>query len=213
LRFGEPPEAGLSDREIIKRAGSLDYQMAVVPAALARGDISVIREELDELLNAFQLNVDRKSASYRKLGMAVLKAHVRALKDIERRNSGEPVELQAASSEHTLPPSKPQPLWPNSRQWWSSTRSAPDRARGNEGAPRASWSTPQVPSWLTFCVRWMPRSPMAGCTLSHSNPRCTAGRPRASRSAETMLDNACGAECRKSSLQSGKTNLRSKPAS
>jgi hypothetical protein len=50
--------------------------MAVVPAALARGDISVIREELDELLDAFQLNVDRKSASYRKLGMAVLTAHV-----------------------------------------------------------------------------------------------------------------------------------------
>jgi integrase len=89
---GEPPEAGLSDREIIKRAGSLDYQMAVVPAALARGDISVIREELDELLDAFQLNVDRKGASYRKLGMAVLTAHVRALKDIERRNTGEPVE-------------------------------------------------------------------------------------------------------------------------
>ncbi len=46
------PEAGLSDREIIKRASSLDYQLATVPAALARGDVTVIREELDELLNA-----------------------------------------------------------------------------------------------------------------------------------------------------------------
>lgn len=89
---GVTPEAGLSDREILKRAGTLEYEMAIVPPALARGDISVIREELDELMNDFQLNVDRKSQSYRKLGMAVLTAYVRALRDIERRNAGEPVE-------------------------------------------------------------------------------------------------------------------------
>jgi integrase len=89
---GETPEAGLSDREIYKRKDTLEYQLAIIPPALARGDITVIKEELDELLSAFQLNVDRKSPSYRKLGMAVLAAHVRALKDIERRNSGEPVE-------------------------------------------------------------------------------------------------------------------------
>jgi integrase len=98
INYGTPfavdklPEAGLSDREIYKRKDTLEYQLAIVPAALARGDITVIKEELDELLHAFQLNLDRKSASYRKLGMAVLTAHVRALKDIERRNSGEPVE-------------------------------------------------------------------------------------------------------------------------
>lgn len=71
---GVTPEAGLSDREVLKRAGTLEYELAMVPHALARGDISVIREELDELLNDFQLNVDRKSQSYRKLGMAVLTA-------------------------------------------------------------------------------------------------------------------------------------------
>jgi hypothetical protein len=80
---GELPEAGLSDREIYKRKDTLEYELAVVPPALARGDITVIKEELDELLYAFQLNVDRKSPSYRKLGMAVLTAHVRALRDIE----------------------------------------------------------------------------------------------------------------------------------
>jgi hypothetical protein len=90
---GAVPEAGLSDREIIKREGTLEYQLAVVPAALARGDITAIQEELDILMNAFQLNVDRKSASYRKLGMAVLTAYVRALRDIERRNAGEPVDV------------------------------------------------------------------------------------------------------------------------
>ncbi len=60
--------------------------------AFARGDITVIREHLDELLYAFQLNVDRTGVSYRKLGMAVLASHVRALKDIERRDAGEPIE-------------------------------------------------------------------------------------------------------------------------
>jgi hypothetical protein len=48
---------------------------------------------LEELLYTFQLShLDRKSAAYRKLGMAVLAAHVRGLKDIARRNAGEPIE-------------------------------------------------------------------------------------------------------------------------
>jgi hypothetical protein len=38
---GVVPEAGLSDREIIKRASSLEYQLATVSPALARGDITV----------------------------------------------------------------------------------------------------------------------------------------------------------------------------
>ncbi|WP_461314916.1 DUF6538 domain-containing protein [Bradyrhizobium embrapense] len=89
---GELPEAGLSDREVLKRTETLEYALVTSTAALARGDITVIRHQLDELQEAFQLNVDRTSAPYRKLGMAVLMAQVRALKDIEKRNLGEPVE-------------------------------------------------------------------------------------------------------------------------
>ncbi len=89
---GELPEAGLSDREVLKRDETLQYDLAISTAALARGDITAISEHLDELLEAFQLNLDRSSSSYRKLGMAVLTSHVRALRDIERRNSGEPIE-------------------------------------------------------------------------------------------------------------------------
>jgi hypothetical protein len=66
--------------------------LPVVTAALARGDITVVHEQLDELLYAFQCNLDRNSVSYRKLGMAVLAAYVNALKDIERRDAGEPIE-------------------------------------------------------------------------------------------------------------------------
>ena len=89
---GTVPEAGLSDREIIKRQELIDYALPAGSAALARGDITHIREELEELLFAFQCNLERKSASYRKLGMAVLTIHVRALRAIESRNAGEPVE-------------------------------------------------------------------------------------------------------------------------
>jgi hypothetical protein len=89
---GDLPEAGLSDREIYKRKDQLEFELAIVPRALARGDVTVVREEMEELLNAFQLNVDRESLSYCKLGMAVLAAHVRALKAIEKRNSGEVID-------------------------------------------------------------------------------------------------------------------------
>jgi integrase len=93
---GELPVAGLSDREIYKRKETLDFQLAIVPAALARGDSTVISKELDELLYLFQINLDRKSEAYRKLGTAALAAHVRGLKDIERRDAGEPVETPQA---------------------------------------------------------------------------------------------------------------------
>ena len=60
--------------------------------ALARGDTTVIQEELDELLDAYQINLDPKCEAYRRLGMAVLSAHVKALRAIERRNGGEPID-------------------------------------------------------------------------------------------------------------------------
>lgn len=90
--IGPLPEAGLSDREIIKRENTLEWILPASMEALARGDITIIREQLDELLYAFQINLDRKSVSYRKLGMAVLTAHVKALKDIARRDAGEIIE-------------------------------------------------------------------------------------------------------------------------
>jgi hypothetical protein len=61
-------------------------------AALAKADISFVQEELDELLDGFRINLDRKSGAYRHLGMAVLRRDVEALQAIERRNRGEAVE-------------------------------------------------------------------------------------------------------------------------
>jgi integrase len=90
--IGPLPEAGLSDREIIKREETIEWLLPASTTALARGDITIMREQLDELLYAFQINLDRNSVAYRKLGMAVLAAHVKALKDIARRDAGELIE-------------------------------------------------------------------------------------------------------------------------
>lgn len=55
--IGPLPEAGLSDREMIKGRETIEWVLPVATAALARGDITVVREELDELLYAFQCSL------------------------------------------------------------------------------------------------------------------------------------------------------------
>jgi len=88
----ERPAFGLSDREMIKLQETLDWVLPPAQRALARGDISFVREELDELLDAFHLNLDRSSPSYRRLGQAVLRQNVNALQAMARRQRGEVVE-------------------------------------------------------------------------------------------------------------------------
>lgn len=91
FKVGGLPDAGLSDREVFKRKHLLSENLPEARAALAKGDVTHVRLDVEELLEEFQLNVDRKSPSYRRLGMAVLAARVRGLKDIEQRNAGEPI--------------------------------------------------------------------------------------------------------------------------
>ena len=90
--IGALPEAGLSDREVYKRAEHLSWELSVMADALARGNIASIREELGAFLDTYQINLDPKSDAYRRLAMAVLAAHVKALKDIDRRGGGEPID-------------------------------------------------------------------------------------------------------------------------
>jgi integrase len=87
-----PPKFGLSDREMLRLAETLDWTLPAAQKALARADISHIQWEVDELLKVFRINLDPSSSAYRELGMAVLKAYVRSLHAIALRNRGEPVE-------------------------------------------------------------------------------------------------------------------------
>jgi integrase len=90
--IGALPDAGLSPREVYKRAEQLSDDLPDAAEALARGHTGVIREQVAELLDAYQINLDPKCEAYRRLAMAVLSAHVKALKDIDRRNGGEPID-------------------------------------------------------------------------------------------------------------------------
>ena len=66
--------------------------LAEAEAALARGDIQHTAHRTDDALEAFQINLDKGCRDYRKLGLEVLRAYVRALRAITARFNGEPVE-------------------------------------------------------------------------------------------------------------------------
>ena len=88
----EPLESGLSDREMDKIDQSIEIVLPAAQRALARGDISMMRWEINELLKLFRVNLDPNSAAYRELGIEVLKRVVQSLQAVERRQKGEIVE-------------------------------------------------------------------------------------------------------------------------
>jgi hypothetical protein len=89
---GDPPKFGLSDREMHKRAETVAWTLPPAQQALARGDYSSLRWEMDELLKVFRINLDPRSASYRELGLAMLRAYVKSIETIAQRDKGEVVE-------------------------------------------------------------------------------------------------------------------------
>ena len=90
--IGSPPPFGLSDREMHKANESIETVLPAAQHALARGDISMMRWEVDELLKLFRINLDPKSTAYRELGVEVLRSFVKALQAVERRQKGEVVD-------------------------------------------------------------------------------------------------------------------------
>ncbi|WLB91327.1 site-specific integrase [Bradyrhizobium japonicum USDA 135] len=124
FKVGELPEAGLSDREVFKREHALAEDLPDAMLALAKGDITHVRLSVEELLEEFQQNLDPKSHSYRRLGMAVLGARVKALKDIERRNAGELVETPALANGPVAAPGSGGTLR-NAVEGWEKERARP----------------------------------------------------------------------------------------
>jgi len=86
------PEFGLSGGQLLDLADNLPSIVREAEAALSKGDIAHIDIQLDDLLETFQINLDKKSAAYRELGLEVLRAEVRGLRAIEQRSAGEPIE-------------------------------------------------------------------------------------------------------------------------
>ena len=76
-------------------------------AALAKGDLAYADFQIEMVLDAFQINLDRKSAAYRELGIAILRAFVRALRAIQQRHAGEPIETPPLPAVNSAPSANP----------------------------------------------------------------------------------------------------------
>ncbi|MCK1744305.1 hypothetical protein IVA80_26655 [Bradyrhizobium sp. 139] len=135
FKVGDLPEAGLSDREVFKREHALAESLPDARSALSKGDITHVRSDAQELLEEFQLNLDGKSQSYRRLGMAVLTARVKALRDIARRNAGDPVET---------PPFTVGPV--SAPASGGTLREALEGGRRSASVPRTAFTSTPVPS-------------------------------------------------------------------
>jgi len=86
------PGHGLSPRMMAQIEDDATAILSVAEDALARGDITRIRYEVDALLDVFQINLDPSCADYRKLARAVLAAFVKQLRAVLARHKGEPVD-------------------------------------------------------------------------------------------------------------------------
>jgi hypothetical protein len=86
------PEFGWSREQLAQQKEHMVHELATMQEALALGDITAVVDDVSLLLSDFQINLDRNSASYRELGMQALRAYVRALQAIDKRNAGEPIE-------------------------------------------------------------------------------------------------------------------------
>lgn len=92
FEVAEENGSGLSDRMMRKIEEDVSIVLPAAKEALARGNVNFIRDELNMLLQVFQINLDPACADYRKVALAVIKAFVRALEDVGARHRGEAVD-------------------------------------------------------------------------------------------------------------------------
>jgi hypothetical protein len=96
-RYEDLPKFGLSAEQLAENREQIVDALTDMREALALSDISAVQDQLADALHTFGINLDPKSTSYPTLGAAVLRAYVRALEDIGKRNEGRPVETPAVS--------------------------------------------------------------------------------------------------------------------
>jgi hypothetical protein len=83
---------GMSARVYEKTAQTLEWTAPALKAALARGDTTIVAEEVDEVLAANGIKLAKTSDAYRKLCFACLKASVKATEAMIARHNGEVVD-------------------------------------------------------------------------------------------------------------------------
>jgi hypothetical protein len=71
----------------VKAGRNSSFRLPPAEQALARGDYSFLQWEIDELLKVFRINLDPNSASYRELGLAMLRAFVKSIVAVAQRDN------------------------------------------------------------------------------------------------------------------------------
>ena len=102
---------GMSEREYQKQLETVAWVLPNAKAALAKADIGYLEEEVDLFLEDCSVTLDKQSEAYRSVAFAILKAEVRALEAIHRRNAGDVVDTPLAPA-------------------WASTATIVDAAQG-----------------------------------------------------------------------------------
>ena len=87
---------GLSDRAYDKEAETLEIVQPGLREKLARGDTSIVADDVDAFLEMDGINLDRASPDYRKLSYEFLKAAVQANEAIAKRHEGHVIETPPA---------------------------------------------------------------------------------------------------------------------
>jgi integrase len=97
------PEFGLSGGQMFDARDNMPPLIQEAEAALAKGDLAYADFQIEMVLDAFQINLDRKSVAYRELGIAILRAFVKALRAIRQRHAGEPIETPPLPAVNSAP--------------------------------------------------------------------------------------------------------------
>lgn len=90
-------EFGWQPEQLSRQKVNLSEELASMQEALALGDILAVEDDVALLLADFEIVLDKATPSYRELGAEALRTYVHALKAIEKRNAGEPVETPKAA--------------------------------------------------------------------------------------------------------------------
>jgi integrase len=96
-RYEDLPKYGLSSPQLAVSHEHLTDDLRDMREALAMSNIEAVEHHVAEALDVFGTTLDSTSRSYPALGIAVLRAYVRALEDIGKRNEGHPVETPVAT--------------------------------------------------------------------------------------------------------------------
>jgi integrase len=104
------PAFGLSRGQMADVNATLPALLQEAEAALAQGNIAHIAVQIEDALNAFQINLDHKCAAYRELGLTLLRAEVRSRRAIQQRHVGEPIETPLLPAVGTATPASGETL-------------------------------------------------------------------------------------------------------